>query len=392
MVAKTPNKSKTPKRPLLSKKAESMKVKDGKVSKAAGTPKGSKPVAKKKREAIKAARMALATGKIASGEQERKHAMDLRTLFVRFKTEVPSDEGAVRSALDNHPEIKFVRIPRQNQKKIRYAFVEFGSEAECEKAKETLTAGPKAKDNMFVDFVGVKSKGGGKPPQERGKHGKKPLNPTRLFIKGLVDGLTEDKLKQLFPKCIKTSIPKVSVRKGSKFGFVQFENPADAKAAFDASQKLTISSSQSKEGHHLTVVYAQQSKRAMKAAQKQREMTKGATDKTTDKKTTDKTSKKGNKKAGKKSEKSTVDDESKQEDVKEEEDKTEDEETAKDEKVEDKKSDDEEAEEGEEGEESGDDNDEEEEEAGEAEESGDDDEEGEEDENMENDAESSEED
>jgi len=271
MVAKTPKKSKAHGRPLISKEAEALAVKDGKVAKAKN---GSnpKPVSKKKQEAIKAARMALATGKIASDEKERRLASDLRTLYVRFKAEVPSDEGQVRQRLDNHPEIKFIRIPRQNQKNIRYVFVEFGSEAQCEKAKELLTTGPKAKDGLYIDYVGVKSKQGGKPAAaaEKGKRGKRPINPTRLFIKGLVEGLTEEKLKQLFPKAIQTSIPKMAVRKGSKFGYVQFENPADAKAAFDASQKLTISAQGSgTEGHHMTVTYAQQSKRAVKAAKQQ---------------------------------------------------------------------------------------------------------------------------
>ena len=90
-------------------------------------------------------------------------------------------ESEVREKLGNHPEIKFVRIPRQNQKNrnVRWAFVEFGSEAQCEAAKETLTKGAEAKDELYVDFVGVKSKSGGKPTQERGKRGKTPINPNR---------------------------------------------------------------------------------------------------------------------------------------------------------------------------------------------------------------------
>ena len=41
--------------------------------------------------------MALAEGKVASDEQQRKHAMDLRTLYVRFKKSHP--EGAKKSPI-----------------------------------------------------------------------------------------------------------------------------------------------------------------------------------------------------------------------------------------------------------------------------------------------------
>ena len=216
--------------------------------------------------------MALATGKIATDEQKRKLAMDLKTLYVRFKSEIPNDEGEVRKLLNNHPDIKFVRIQRQQAKNIRSVFVEFGSEAQCESAKESLTTGPNAKDKYYVDFVGIKSKGGGKPVEERGKRGKRPINPSRLFIRGLVDGLDADKLKQLFPKCVEASIPSAAKKKGNRYGFVQFSNPADAKAAFDASQKLTIASQGGGEGHQLTVLYATKSKRSVKMQEKENQV------------------------------------------------------------------------------------------------------------------------
>ena len=132
-------------------------------------------MAKQKRESIKAARMALATGQISTDEQARKHAMDLRTLYVRFKKDLPSGEAQVRQRLDNHPQIKFVRIPRQSQKQVRYAFVEFGSEAECEAAKDSLTKGPEAKDEFYIDYVGVKSKAGAKAQKVKTR----AINPNR---------------------------------------------------------------------------------------------------------------------------------------------------------------------------------------------------------------------
>jgi len=276
MVAKTPKAKPAPKKNkpnpnLAPKEADSAlkKTKDGKIQKKSNTTQ-KRPLGKDTRDTIKAARMALAEGKVASDEQQRKHAMDLRTLYVRFKKSHPEGESEVREKLGNHPEIKFVRIPRQNQKNrnVRWAFVEFGSEAQCEAAKETLTKGAEAKDELYVDFVGVKSKSGGKPTQERGKRGKTPINPNRLFIGGLVEGLTEVKLKQLFPKCVEVVVKGAKAGKG--FAFIQFDNPGDAKAAFDASKKLTITGKSGSEGHHMTVVYARMNKSSGNKLQEQK--------------------------------------------------------------------------------------------------------------------------
>ena len=109
-----------------------------------------------------------------------------------------------------------------------------------------------------MDYVGNKSKGGGKPKHQRGGKGRnlKQINPTRLFITGLIDGMTEDKLKLLFPKCCDANIPKGSIRKGTLYGFVQFTNPADAKSAFEAAKKLTVQTQEGKDGQRITVLYA----------------------------------------------------------------------------------------------------------------------------------------
>ena len=61
---------------------------DGKIQKKSNTTQ-KRPLGKDTRDTIKAARMALAEGKVASDEQQRKHAMDLRTLYVRFKKSHP---------------------------------------------------------------------------------------------------------------------------------------------------------------------------------------------------------------------------------------------------------------------------------------------------------------
>ena len=122
---------------------------------------------------------------------------------------------------------------------------------------------------MYVDYVGLKSKDGGKPKNERGGKGKntKQINPTRLFITGLMEGMTEEKLQQLFPKSSSANIPKGSVRKGTLYGFIQFSNPADAKSAFEAAKKLTVKTSEDGGSQRITVLYATATKHPQKKGQ-----------------------------------------------------------------------------------------------------------------------------
>jgi len=212
-----------------------------------------RPISKKKRREIKAARESLASGEIASEDQMRRKERDTRTLYIRFKDKQKTPEN-LDEVKNLHKDIQVARVPRQSQKKIKYAYVEFGTEAKLEDAKVSI----EKNDNLYVDYVGIKSKGGGKPKHQRGGKGKnvKQINPTRLFITGLIDGMTEEKLKLLFPKCCKANIPKGSVRKGTLYGFVQFTNPADAKSAFEAAKKLTVQTKEGKGGQRITVLYA----------------------------------------------------------------------------------------------------------------------------------------
>jgi RNA recognition motif-containing protein len=118
-----------------------------------------------------------------------------------------------------------VRTPRQGKKKvaqkIKYCYLEFVSEAECEKAKEELS---KSGDRFFVDFVGEKSRNLRHTSKEGGKP--RPINPMRLFVNGLPKSITAAKLKLLFPKSVNTQVK----TKGSVVGFVQFSNAGDAKS------------------------------------------------------------------------------------------------------------------------------------------------------------------
>ena len=79
---------------------------------------------------------------------------------------------------------------------------------------------------------------------------KMPINPVRLHVSGFGTKMTQDKLKALFPKSRSALIPK----KVDHYGFVNFDNPADAKAAFDAANKLKVDTEDGTQS--MTVVFA----------------------------------------------------------------------------------------------------------------------------------------
>merc|ERR1711936_763845 len=103
------------------------------------------------------------------------------------------------------------------------------------------------------DFVGESSTNKKKSAKAKGG-----LNPTRLFVCGLAKGIDKRNLKEMFPKAAHADIPQKSKKKGSSYGFVQFSTPADAKAAFDAAQDLTINN------HKITVLFAKGEKEKKK--------------------------------------------------------------------------------------------------------------------------------
>lgn len=241
-----------PKQVSTEEKSE-LKVAAKETPKALQKKQNKPPMSKKKKREIMAARESLASGETASEDQVRRKERDTRTLYIRFKDKqkLPENLECVKAL---HEDIQIARVPRQCAKKIQYAYLEFGTEAKLEVAKLSMEKNA----NLYVDYVGIGSKGGGKPKEERGGKGRngKQINPTRLFITGLIDGMTEDKLKLLFPKCCSANIPKGSIRKGTLYGFVQFTNPADAKSAFEAAKKLTVQTQEGKEGQRITVLYA----------------------------------------------------------------------------------------------------------------------------------------
>ena len=77
-----------------------------------------------------------------------------------------------------------------------------------------------------------------------------PINPVRLHVTGFGKNLSQEKLQALFPKSKSATIPKGI----SHYGFVEFHCPADAKAAFDAANKLKVDTADGTQA--MTVVFA----------------------------------------------------------------------------------------------------------------------------------------
>lgn len=225
------------------------------LSKTGGIQKSKKPVSDLTIKANKQVRLALATGEISKDELNRRTDRDLRTLYIRFKS---SDTAPKTSqeifALDKG--IRDVRVPRQGKGKekhnIKYCFVEFNDESTCESTKDKLAANP----DFAVDFVGDKSKNRQEKmaTENTNKPSKMPINPCRLHVSGFGQNITKEKLKALFPKSKSATIPKGV----DHYGFVEFFQPADAKAAFDAAKKLKLDSGEGTQS--MTVVFARMQK------------------------------------------------------------------------------------------------------------------------------------
>merc|ERR1719186_2545137 len=212
-----------------------------------------RPKSKKIIKANNTSRLALAMGEVAKTSEVIKKQRDARTLYLRFQNKLPSTDSEVKEL---HSDIKFVRVPRKvkNGDTFSYCFLEFGTEQECTKAKNKLANTKLNGEELYVDFVGDKSKAKGSVKKEPvDPTSKGAINPYRLLVSGLAPGVKAADLKSMFPKASKAEIPQSSVKKGSSYGFVQFSEPAHAKAAFDDAQNLNI------DGHHITVLYAKRS-------------------------------------------------------------------------------------------------------------------------------------
>jgi len=225
-------------------------IKGQKTAKNKLSSKNKKP-GKKQREPIK---KALKKGAIEANKVARADIASGKVTVFSLPAAQPV-YASVEQIQELHSDIKFVRAPRLSTKKggedgITYAFLEFSDEETCKSAKNRLATTQYQGKELYVDFVGVKSKNNKSDSDEL-----EEVNPMRLFVVGLAPGVTQDNLKDMFPKAANAKIPQKSRKQGTSFGFVQFDNAGEAKAAFDAAQDLSVN------GHKITVLYAKTSEK-----------------------------------------------------------------------------------------------------------------------------------
>merc|ERR1719308_441799 len=129
--------------------------------------KAKRPVKKSTIQANVQARKAIAMGEVESAEAKRKQEQDKRSLYIKFTGDnLPNSHQQIKEL---HSDIKFVRTPRtagkknkENQGCFKYAFIEFSSEEDCVKAKNKLALTRFKGNELFVDYMGEKSKHGKK--------------------------------------------------------------------------------------------------------------------------------------------------------------------------------------------------------------------------------------
>jgi len=195
----------------------------------------------KKAETMKV-KNAFKSGQVKIEQQERLELRDARSLFLRFT------DGSLPTSVEQvqklHPDIVNVRCSHRSMKQksgMKFVFAEFENEDLCVKAKAKLATTRFGDQEIYVDYMGKKSKNPGKTKPVSN------LNLTKLCIRGLPEKMTKELLKKMFPKSQSVEI----VERHEDIGFINFSNMADAKKAFDDSVALNDQA-----GPKMIVVYA----------------------------------------------------------------------------------------------------------------------------------------
>ncbi|XP_061587184.1 nucleolin-like isoform X2 [Cololabis saira] len=144
-------------------------------------------------------------------------------------------------------------LPQSQGKPRRYAFVEFATVADAEKALQSAQNTKLCKKAIRIQFCNTKTK-----PQD-------PKVPSKtLRVSGLTEKTTAEMLKGFFEGALSARVP-VTKETGlsQRFGFVDFESEESCKAAKEAMEDCEI------DGSKVTVAYATpKGERGQKAVKK----------------------------------------------------------------------------------------------------------------------------
>merc|ERR1711962_1888717 len=189
-----------------------------------------------------------------SEDEKRRVDRDLRSLFVK-NLPADCDDAMLRTLSSDikQARLHLNRLNRKGVKKtVRYAFLEFESEAAAEKNMVEIKAKKLGDCELVVDYVGSKS-------TVNKTQSTKPeftnIAPKKLYVSGLPLTVTKDSLKALFPASVDIHLPiRTRTNLPCRYAFVFFSSEVQAKAAH---ARLNDSEY---EGHKLVVLFAKKTR------------------------------------------------------------------------------------------------------------------------------------
>ncbi|CAH2248194.1 nucleolin isoform X1 [Pelobates cultripes] len=172
--------------------------------------------------------MAFDKNKSAEVKKER----DSRTLFVKNIPYSTTSED-LQEIFENAKE---VRLPSGNDGSSKgIAYVEFGSEAEADKALEEKQGTEIDGRAIFLDFTGDKSQNSG-ARRSSGPGG----DSKTLVVNNLAYSATEDSLQEVFEKATSIRIPQNNQGRPKGFAFIEFSTVEEAKDAIESLNNTEI--------------------------------------------------------------------------------------------------------------------------------------------------------
>ncbi|XP_062987849.1 nucleolin isoform X2 [Elgaria multicarinata webbii] len=159
--------------------------------------------------------------------QENKKERDARTIFVRNLAYSVTQEG-LQEVFDNAREVRLVSKDGNSK---GFAYIEFKSEADAEKALEEKQGMEIEGRAIVIDYTGEKSQ------QDSRKAGGESKT---LVVNNLSYDATEESLQEVFEKATSIRMPQNNQGRSKGYAFVEFPTAEDAKEALNSCNNTEI--------------------------------------------------------------------------------------------------------------------------------------------------------
>ncbi|KAK8396761.1 hypothetical protein O3P69_005022 [Scylla paramamosain] len=205
---------------------------DSKENMDQDTQKSRKPVKRNKRNLKPAPEKMELTPLLDQETEGRMSHRDERTLYVRFPPSLTlQDKSFLEPLVPSAVDIRFPRLSATSTAK--YCYIEFETEEEATRIKESLPNIRIKGEAFYADYVGKRSKiYSEKEPRI--------VDPVRLYVGGLPAGIPASHLKATFPTAARILYKKPSRRVISSHAYIIFATHKDALRAFESSSDLKI--------------------------------------------------------------------------------------------------------------------------------------------------------